>query len=135
MFNLRAEGANGCMIEVDTVEYEFRRDLYDQPEAVVEMEQALFGRWLSEELGTNRAQAQRILHQAETLLAERRGQFDWHGSELSLWLDHESARVWMQAEGDVDDLEDGFGLADEACEAGLDDFIGLLRGWIDYIGG
>ncbi|MBR9828232.1 MAG: YacL family protein [Oceanospirillales bacterium] len=117
------------------MEYEFRRDLYDEPEAVVEMEQALFGRWLGEELGTDRAQAQRILLQAQTLLAAHRGQFDWHGRELSLQLDNESARVWLQAEGDTEDLEDGFGLADDACEAGLEDFIGLLRGWIDYIGG
>lgn len=117
------------------MEYEFRRDLYDQPEAVVEMEQALFGRWLSEELGENRAQAQQILLRAETLLAERRGRFDWHGSELSLRLDHESAHVRLQAEGDMDELEDGFGLADEACDAGLEDFIGLLHGWIEYIRG
>lgn len=115
------------------MEYEFRRDLYDQPEAVVEMEQALFGRWLSEELGENRSRAQQLLQQAERLLAERRGQFDWHGSELSVQLDSDSARVWLQAEGDIDELEDGFGLADEACEAGLEDFIGLLRGWIEYL--
>ncbi len=115
------------------MEYEFRRDLYDQPEAIVEMEQALFGRWLGEELGENRMQAERILQQATRLLAERRGQFDWHGNELSLQLDSESARVWLQAEGDIDALEDGFGLADEACEAGLEDFIDLLRGWIDYL--
>jgi len=115
------------------MEYEFRRDLYDQPEAVVEMEQALFGRWLSEALGDNRTEAERILKRAETLLRDRHGQFDWHGRELSLQLDSESARVWLQAEGDLDALEDGFGLADDACEAGLDDFIGLLRGWIDYL--
>lgn len=115
------------------MEYEFRRDLYDQPEALVEMEQALFGRWLGEELGENRVEAGRILQQAETLLEQRRGQCDWHGSELSLQLDSESARVWLQAEGDIDDLEDGFGLADEACEAGLEDFIGLLRGWTEYL--
>ncbi len=115
------------------MEYEFRRDLYDQPEAIVEMEQALFGRWLGEELGQNRAQAEKILQQAARLLAEHRGQFDWHGRELSLQLDSDSARVWLQAEGEMDDLEDGFGLADEACEAGLEDFIGLLRGWLEYI--
>ncbi|MBV0933322.1 YacL family protein [Marinobacterium weihaiense] len=116
------------------MEYDFRRDLYDEPEAVVEMEQALFGRWLSEELGSNRSEALRILQQAEQRLSERRGQFDWHGHELSLQLDSESARVWPQSEGNTDELEDGYGLADEACEAGLEDFIGLLQGWIDYIG-
>ncbi|GAA0793195.1 YacL family protein [Marinobacterium sediminicola] len=115
------------------MEYEFRRDLYDQPEATVEMEQALFGRWLSEELGDNRVEAQRILQQADRLLAERRGQFDWHGHEISLQLDCESARVWLQAEGELDALEEGYGLADEACEAGLEDFIDLLRGWIEYL--
>ncbi len=115
------------------MEYEFRRNLYDQPEAIVEMEQALFGRWLSEALGDNRGEAERILQRAETLLSDRRGQFDWHGQELSLQLDSESARVWLQAEGDLDELEGGFGLADEACESGLEDFIGLLRGWIDYL--
>lgn len=115
------------------MEYEFRRDLYDQPEAIVEMEQALFGRWLGEELGENRLQAGQVLQQAENLLTERRGQFDWHGRELSLQLDSESARVWLQAESDPVDLDDGFGLADDACEAGLEDFIGLLRGWIDYL--
>jgi uncharacterized protein YacL (UPF0231 family) len=52
---------------------------------------------------------------------------------LSLQLDSESARVWLQAEGDLDELEGGFGLADEACESGLEDFIGLLRGWITYL--
>ncbi|MBA4503685.1 YacL family protein [Marinobacterium marinum] len=115
------------------MEYEFRRDLYDQPEAVVEMEQALFGRWLSEELAEDRRQAERVLQQAEQLLVSRRGRFDWHGHELSVRLDSESARVWLQADADPDELEDGYGLADEACEAGLEDFIGLLRGWIDYL--
>jgi len=115
------------------MEYEFRRDVYDQPEAVVEMEQALFGRWLSEAVGDNRAEAVRILQRAETLLRDRRGQFDWHGQELSLHLDSESAQVWLQAEADMDALDAGFGLADDACEAGLEDFIGLLRGWIDYL--
>lgn len=116
------------------MEYEFRRDLYDQPEAIVEMEQALFGRWLGEELGEDRLKAEHILAQAEQLLQARRGRFDWHGRELSLQLDSESAQVWLQAEGETDALDDGFGWADGPCEAGLEDFIGLLRGWIDYLG-
>ena len=115
------------------MEYEFRRDLYDRPEARVQMEQALFGRWLGEELGEQRQQAERILQQARRLLKGGGSPFEWHGHELSLQLDADSARVWPQAEGDPDALEEGFGLADEACEAGLDDFIDLLQGWIDYL--
>jgi len=116
------------------MEYEFRRDLYDRPEASVQMEQALFGRWLSEELGENRQQAEQILQQARQLRHNTHRPFEWHGHELSLQLDHDSVRVWPQAEGDTGALEDGFGLADEACEAGLDDFIALLQGWIEYLG-
>ena len=115
------------------MEYEFRRDLYDRPEARVQMEQALFGRWLSEELGEDRQQAEQILQRAHQLQHHVRQPLEWHGHELSLQLDHDSARVWLQAEGDPDALEDGFGLDDEACEAGLDDFIDLLQGWIDYL--
>ncbi|WP_010324944.1 YacL family protein [Marinobacterium stanieri] len=117
------------------MEYEFRQDLYDQPEAIVEYEQALFGRWLGEELGNNPEQAARVLKEAERLAAQKRGQFEWHGRELSLRLDSESARVWVQAEGDEDALEEGFGWSDAVAEAGLEDFIALLSGWIGYIEG
>ncbi len=117
------------------MEYEFRQDLYDQPEAIVEYEQALFGRWLGEELGADRARAAQILQEAERLAAHKHGQYEWHGRELSLRLDSESARVWIQAEGDEDELEDGFGWSDDAAEAGLEDFIALLSGWIGYIEG
>lgn len=116
------------------MEYEFRRDLYDRPEASVQMEQALFGRWLGEELGEDRQQAEQILQRARQLRQHAHRPFQWHGHELSLQLDHDSAQVWLQAEGDTGSLEDGFGLADEACEAGLDDFIDLLQGWIEFLG-
>lgn len=124
------------MIEVSSpMEYEFKRDLYDRPEARVELEQALFGRWLGEELGENRAQGEQILARAEQLVRAGQGHWAWHGRELSLELEHDSARVWLQSGGLPDALEPGFGLADEAAEAGLEDFIDLLRGWLDYIAG
>ncbi|MBP0047248.1 YacL family protein [Marinobacterium sp. AK62] len=118
---------------IAAMEYEFRQDLYGQPEAIVELEQALFGRWLGEALGADLAQAEALLKQALSIQQTRRGQHVWHGRELSLQLDTDSARVWLHAEDEASLLDEGFGWSDAEAEAGLDDFIELLQGWMDYI--
>lgn len=112
------------------MEYEFRYDLFNRPEASCEIQP--FGRWLGEELGDNRAQIEEILARCEQLLSNRRGHCEWHGHEMSLELDPESARVWLQ-DTSSEELEQGFGLNDEAGEAGLEDFFDLLNAWYAYL--
>lgn len=120
------------------MEFEFRRNrLDDTVFANFSMDHEVFGRWFTEELGTNVARAQQVLANIAQLIVGTKTQWRDIGRDLTLDADIEQVRIFVNAI-DFDEehnLEEGMTLYNAESEGycGLEDFEKALNSWLVFI--
>lgn len=120
------------------MEYEFRRNTLDGTVlATFSMDHEVLGRWFSEELAFKPQAIEDIFEAIRLLRASKLNQWRMIGSDLSLELDNEQARVYANVidfEDDVE-LEESMSMYDSESQAfcGLEDFEQVLKSWQAFI--
>lgn len=119
--------------------YQFIRDQRGSPFAQFDMGSETFSRWFSEELGNDQEKINAILEGIAQLQSEKIKKFALQGKEISLSLDAYEVEV-RSSILDIeapDELPEGTELYDQESMAGcgLEDFIGVLNSWNDFIAG
>jgi uncharacterized protein YacL (UPF0231 family) len=119
--------------------YQFIRDQQGSPFAQFDMGSETFSRWFSEELGNDQEKIDAILEGIGQLQSEKIKKFVLQGKEISLSLDSYEVEV-RSSILDIeapDELPEGTELYDQESIAGcgLEDFIGVLNSWNDFIAG
>ncbi|MBB1268602.1 YacL family protein [Shewanella sp. SR44-3] len=120
------------------MEFEFRRNRLDGTVfAEFSMEHAVLGRWFAQELGKDLLSGQAILAQIQSLQAGKQAQFFQAGKDISLDMDQEQVRVFVNSiDFDEDfELDEDMSLYDMESEAfcGLEDFEQVLRSWLNFL--
>jgi uncharacterized protein len=120
------------------MEFEFRRNrLEGTVFAEFSMEHVALGRWFAQELGQDVLSVHAILAQIQNLQTGKQTQFFQAGKDISLDMDQEQVRVFVNSiDFDEDfELDEDMSLYDTESEAfcGLEDFEHALRSWLHFL--
>ncbi|MGZ9897353.1 YacL family protein [Shewanella gaetbuli] len=120
------------------MEYEFRRNRFEGTVfATFSMVHEVFGRWFSEELANDVARGQSILAVISSLKLAKTNHWRSVGNDLTLDMDTEQVRIFVNAIDFEEDyeVEEGMALYDLESEAycGLEDFEKALQSWLVFI--
>jgi hypothetical protein len=135
------------------VDYDFRTNLYQQPEASFSMGHEAIGRWFTEELGASGDKIDVLLQELDTLLAAgaEAEKFDMQGHTFRLCIHRGEVLIAALALGDdepwseagceadedamVDDLLENGRVYDQElyAECGLLDFYTALSSWRAFV--
>ena len=122
------------------MEYQFVRDPIFGFRAKFTDEQALFGRWLTEEINTDRQQLTALLGLIEQVKAVQVNELKLLGKEVSLTLsDAEAlleANILHQGDEDISMYQDDALALDEdglLAVCGYEDFVALIHAWCEFI--
>lgn len=121
------------------MDYRFFYNERQIPCARLSMDHEALGLWLSDELGSDAEQAQRILDAIEALERKERQDFEWSGRDFVLRLTRDEAEVialsLLSTYSDEELADEELELYDAESRAlcGLDDFKDLLLEWQDFI--
>ncbi|GAA4500151.1 YacL family protein [Pseudaeromonas paramecii] len=119
------------------MEYEFIRDTQGRLKAKVAMGQEVFGRWLSEELGTDLTRLEALLADIAALESGDKEQVSHYGPGFSLHLESEEVELVDNAlRFEFDEgLEPDLSYYDDESlgGCGLVDFAQLLRAWQQFV--
>jgi uncharacterized protein len=120
------------------MEFEFRRNRMDDTVfAEFSMEHVVLGRWFAQELGQDLLSAQAILVQIQNLQGGKQTQFFQAGKDISLDMDQEQVRIFVNSIdfGEDFELDEDMSLYDTESEAfcGLEDFEYALRSWLNFL--
>ncbi len=102
-------------------------------------EQALMGRWLSDEIGDDFKHLKALITTVELLLEGGLRDYQWQGKETLLQLSRDEAQVSALSVMYDEDLqvldEQQLELQefDQQAGCGLDDFLDLLLAWKEFI--
>lgn len=129
---------NGFCQGGSVVEYDFGRDLTGKLHAGFSMGHEAFGLWLIEEVGDDRTLMQELLLHAQQLKRGEGWEYRHEGTSYSLLLSREDAQVRAHAldmplDGELSDED--LDLYDDEAQAscGLDDFMGVLEDWAEFV--
>ncbi|WP_221800376.1 YacL family protein [Oceanobacter mangrovi] len=110
-----------------------------KPMARLDDEQALMGRWLSDEIGDDFKHLKALITTVELLLEGGLRDYQWQGKETLLQLSRDEAQVSALSVMYDEDLqvldEQQLELQefDQQAGCGLDDFLDLLLAWKEFI--
>ena len=123
------------------MEYQFVRDPIFGFRAKFNDEQALFGRWLTEEMNTNPEKLGQLLGlitQAKTL---QQDEIQLLGKEVTLTLSRSEAlleaNILHHQDEDLSQYQDDALMLDEdglMAVCGYEDFVALIEAWCEFIG-
>ncbi|MFO6424530.1 YacL family protein [Motilimonas sp. KMU-193] len=119
------------------MEFEFKRDvLYKTIRCQFSMGHEAMGTWLEQELKTDLAGIARLLEQIQLLQQQALEQFELLGSEFSLFLNQDEAKVIANILlSEQSELPEDLQYYDEEslALAGLEDFEQMLRSYQQFI--
>ena len=122
------------------MEFEFRKDVTGQLQAVFSMGHEAMAAWLQEEVGQRRSILTSLNQVLDQLGCGERWDFTLEGAEYTLHLNREEAEVIdsrIDFDADSDDPDNGEELGwydqEARCSCGLSDFRTMLREWQRFI--
>lgn len=124
------------------MDYQFKRDIYGNPIAKISMEQELFGRWITDDLGSNLNRVEQFISIICQIEVGQRGYYQTHTGNFEVLLSMTEVEISM-SDGDLhggyNEQENQFidesDLHGETLESscGLTDIKSVLESWRDYI--
>ena len=122
---------------VTTMEYQFRRDIAGQPEALFSMNHEAMGIWLTNELGTNSHRLKTLMTAIDRLLNKELWEYEHEGHDYQLVLTRNQAEVkaaLLDSEMYSDEMEDmDYYDSESSCHCGLNDFKAMILSWQEFI--
>lgn len=126
------------LTECIKMEYEFRRNSLDGTvQAIFSMDHEVFGRWFSDELGSDLSLVSGIINTIKLIEQSELDQYRLVGADFTLEMNVE--QVWIYANvlayEEEHELEDNLSLYDSESNAlcGLEDFEHVLVSWQSFL--
>lgn len=121
------------------MDYEFRRNSLDGSVlALFSMDHEALGRWLSEEIGTDRAKLVTVMDAISEIQSGELEQYQLVGRDLTLEIDTEQAVVMANVLGydEEHELQESMNLydAESVSSCGLEDLQQVLQSWQEFLG-
>jgi len=120
------------------MEFDFKKDYFsDKAKVKVSMGHEAFGLWLEQE-GQKRDWVQALLDNLTLLQHTERNEYHLIGSEFSLFVTREEAKITNHSLQNIDPDEmalDELSFYDQEIQAecGLEDFINFIEAWLAFI--
>lgn len=118
------------------MEYQFVRGLTGEYKVICSMDHEVVGRWLEQEVYTDKARIEKLLEAIKQIKAGAGEEFLFTGKEISVSLQQGDVIIEenaLHSSDELDDSEFDFYNSESTAECGLEDFEQLLVSWQKFI--